>query len=108
MTYHVVGQDDYMLEIQVEPSGAYRIDTGDHTSHEPRKGQLDAQQTREIAALVAALGPPRDHPGPEGATGFVAQLTIGDPSQTRVYRVWEGAMSEEPDLEALVRALEVI
>lgn len=108
LNYQVVGQDDYMLEIHVEPSGAYRIDCGDHTSHKPRTGQLDAQQIREIGAHVAALGAAREHLGPEDATGFVAQLTIGDTPHTRVYRVWEGAMEDEPDLMALVRALEVI
>ncbi len=106
--YRVVGQDDYMLEITLEPSGTYRVDSGDHTSHKPRQGVLDAHQTREIAALIDALGAPREHPAPEGATGFVAELTLGEPPQTRVYCVWEGEMGEEPDIMALIRAMEVV
>jgi hypothetical protein len=108
MHYRVVGQDDYMLEIHVEPSGAFRVDSGDHTSHKPRQGQLDAQQTRDLIALLAALGEPREHPAPEGETGFMAELTIEDPARTKAYRVWEGEMSDEPDVLALIRALEVI
>lgn len=106
--YRVVGQDDYMLEITLEPNGAFRVDSGDHTSHKPRQGVLDAQQTREITALIDTLGAPREHPAPEGATGFVAELILGEPPQARLYRVWEGEMGEEPDIMALIRALEVI
>ncbi|WP_296806050.1 hypothetical protein [Thiocapsa sp.] len=106
--YRVVGQDDYALEITLEPTGAYRVDCGDHTSHKPRQGVLDERRTREIAALIDALGDQREHPAPEGATGFIAELTIGTPPDTRLYRVWEGELAEEPDVMALIRALEVI
>ena len=106
--YRVVGEDDYALEITLEPTGAYRVDCGDHTSHKPRQGVLDERQTREIAALIAALGEPREHPAPAGATGFIAELTLGAPHDARVYRVWEGELAEEPDVMALIRALEVI
>lgn len=106
--YRVVGQDDYMLEIIIEFDGAYRIDSGDHTSHKPRGGRLDAEQIRMLTALSERLGPSRDHPGPEGATGFVAELMVGEAENARHYRVWEGALPEEPDLMAFIRALEVI
>ncbi|HSO82611.1 hypothetical protein [Thiocapsa sp.] len=106
--YRVVGQDDYTLEIILEPTGAYRVDCGDHTSHKPRQGALDERQTREITALLDALGAPREHPAPAGATGFIAELTLGAPPDARVYRVWEGELAEEPDVMALIRALEVI
>jgi hypothetical protein len=106
--YRVVGQDDYVLEITLEPTGAYRVDCGDHTSHKPRRGILDERQTREIGALITALGEPREHPAPAGATGFIAELTLGSPPDARVYRVWEGELAEEPDVMALIRALEVI
>jgi hypothetical protein len=106
--YRVVGQDDYVLEISLEPSGAFRVDCGDHTSHKPRRGMLDERQTREMAALIDALGEPREHPAPAGATGFMAELTLGAPPDARVYRVWEGELAEEPDVMALIRALEVI
>jgi hypothetical protein len=108
VNYRVVGQDDYALEITLEPTGAYRVDCGDHTSHKPRQGVLDERQTRGISALIDALGEPREHPAPAGATGFIAELTFGAPPDLRVYRVWEGALAEEPDMMALIRALEVI
>jgi hypothetical protein len=106
--YRVVGQDDYVLEITLEPTGAYRVDCGDHTSHKPRRGALHERQTREIAALIDALGEPREHPAPAGATGFIAELTLGSPPDARVFRVWEGELAEEPDVMALIRALEVV
>ncbi|MCG6897543.1 MAG: hypothetical protein LJE61_06915 [Thiocapsa sp.] len=106
--YRVVGQDDYMLDITVEPTGAYRVDCGDHTSHKPRQGRLDGRQVGELTRLIDALGTPQEHAAPEGATGFMAELTLGVPPDVRVYRVWEGAMDKVPDVMALVRALEVI
>jgi hypothetical protein len=108
VNYRVVGQDDYVLEITLEPTGAYRIDCGDHSSHKPRQGVLDERQTREIADLIAALRAPREHPAPKGATGFMAELTLGAAPESRVYRVWEGELAQEPDVMALIRALEVI
>lgn len=106
--YRVVGQDDYMLDITVEPTGAYRVDCGDHTSHKPRRGRLDGSQLTELGRLIDALGAPREHPAPAGAAGFMAELSLGDPPGMRVYRVWEGAMDQEPDVLAVIRALEVI
>lgn len=106
--YRVVGQDDYTLEISVEPSGSYRVDCGDHTSHKPRQGKLDGAKSRELARLIEALGSPREHPAPAGASGFMAELRVGDPATERVYRVWEGELQQEPDVMALIRALEVI
>jgi hypothetical protein len=108
LRYRVVGQDDYMLEITIEPTGAYRVDSGDHTSHKPRQGLLDERQIHEISGLVDTLGDPREHAAPEDATGFMAELTLGHPPDVRVYRVWEGEMAEEPDMMALIRALEVV
>jgi hypothetical protein len=106
--YRVVGQDDYMLEITLEPSGTYRIDCGDHTSHKPRQGMLDDAQIRTLTRLIDALGTPREHPAPDGASGFMAELVVGDPPAIRAYRVWEGEMEEEPDVMALIRAMEII
>lgn len=106
--YRVVGQDDYMLDITLNSSGDYRVDCGDHTSHKPRQGRLDDARRAGLQRLLADLGAPREHPAPVGATGFMAELTVGDPSDRRHYRFWEGALDEEPDLRALVRALEVI
>ncbi|MBK1721457.1 hypothetical protein [Thiocystis violacea] len=106
--YRVVGQDDYMLDISVDSAGAYRIDCGDHTSHTPRQGQLNEVACSNLQALIDTLGAPREHPAPEGTTGFVATLSVGSPPEIRRYRIWEGALEQEPDILALVRALEVI
>ncbi|NCA68793.1 MAG: hypothetical protein EOM91_01595 [Sphingobacteriia bacterium] len=106
--YRVVGQDDYMLEITLESDGAYRIDCGDHTSHTPRRGMLAPEQLAALDSLISALGAPREHLAPAGATGFLAELTIGEQPVTRVFKVWEGAIQDEPDLMPLIRALEVI
>jgi hypothetical protein len=106
--YRVVGQDDYMLNIDVTDDGAFTIDYGDYTSHKPTQGKLDRTQAERLAGILAQLGEPREHPAPADASGFVAELTIGDGPSVRHYRFWEGALDEEPDLKALVRALEVL
>ena len=108
LSYRVVGQDDYMLEISVSTTGAYRVNGGDYTSHEPRGGTLSPPQLMHLLNLADRLGPAREHPGPEGATGFMAELIDGAGEAARCFRFWEGALDEEPDLDALVRALEVI
>ncbi|WP_295542243.1 hypothetical protein [uncultured Thiohalocapsa sp.] len=106
--YHVVGQDDYMLNIEVTEDGRFTIDAGDYTSHKPTAGTLERAQAEALAALSAQLGPPRAHPAPAGASGFVAELTIGDGPTVHHYRFWEGALDAEPDIRNLVRALEVL
>lgn len=106
--YRVVGQDDYMLNIDLTEGGHFVIDAGDYTSHKPAEGTLTRRQAEELAALIEQLGPPREHPAPAGATGFIAELTVGDGPTVRHYRFWEGALDEEPDIRNLVRALEVL
>jgi len=106
--FRVVGQDDYMLVIEVAADGGYRIDSGDYTSHAPRTGRLSPPQRERLAGLVAALGDSHDHPPPDGVEGFVAELIVGDGPSARRFRVWEGVLEAEPGLAALVRALEVI
>lgn len=106
--YRVIGQDDYMLMIDVAADGSFVIESGDYTSHPPRKGALDAEQQTRLEAAIAALGDSRDHPAPEGAPGFLAELTVGDGPRVAHYRFWEGALEGEPDLRQLVRELEVI
>jgi hypothetical protein len=106
--YQVVGQDDYMLIIHVEPDGQFVVDSGDYTSHKPRRGCLDARARTAIGRLVDQLGPVTDQNAPDGARGFVAELTIDNGTSERRYRFWEGALGARPDIEALVRALELI
>jgi hypothetical protein len=106
--YQVVGQDDYMLIIRIEPDGQFVVDSGDYTSRRPRRGRLDARRQAAIEALVDQLGPVTDQTAPEETSGFVAELTIGTDGGERRYRFWEGAIASRPDIEALVRALELI
>ncbi len=106
--YRVIGQDDYMLHIDVTEDGAFVIDAGDYTSHKPAQGELSRHQAEQLADLLQRLGPPREHTAPAGATGFAAELTIGDGPAVHHYRFWEGALDEEPDIRDLVRALEVL
>ena len=54
------------------------------------------------------MGSPRDHPAPDGAVGFMAELTLGESAKAQVFRFWEGAMEDEPTLEAVVSELEMI
>jgi hypothetical protein len=69
---------------------------------------LDKVQRERLAAALAPLGPSRDHPAPADAPGFMAELTLGEGADARVFRFWEGALDEEPQLQAAVRELEVI
>lgn len=108
LSYRVVGEDDYMLQIDVSAAGDFEINSGDHTSHEPRRGVLSLGQRTEIGRLLDGLGEIRDHPAPEGAAGFMAILAFRAKDQDRVFRFWEGALTEDPGLEAVVRALEVL
>ena len=56
--YRVVGQDDYMLIIDVHADGGFVIDYGDYSSHKPTRGTVDdAHRSRLVSALAA--GPAR-------------------------------------------------
>jgi hypothetical protein len=106
--YQVVGQDDYMLEIRVSVDGEYLVNSGDYTSHTPRRGTLDKHQRARLTAALEGLVDARDYPAPEGAIGFVAELALGEGPQTRRLRFWEGALDEAPALSAAVRAIETL
>lgn len=108
MSYRVVGQDDYVLCIDVDAAGGYRVDCGDHTSHKPRRGKLSADRLRRLEALADAAGEAREHPAPEGATGFMVTLRVGEGEVTRVFRFWEGELDQDPPLRDLVRELELL
>lgn len=108
LSYRVVGEDDYMLQIEVSATGDFEINSGDHTSHEPRRGALSAGQRAGLGNLLERLGEDREYPAPAGASGFIATLAFGGREQGRVFRFWEGALTEDPGLEAVVRALEVL
>ncbi|WP_295391092.1 hypothetical protein [uncultured Thiodictyon sp.] len=105
LSYRVVGEDDYMLEIGVDTAGAFVVNRGDHTSHKPRHGQLSRQQQDDLSAVLRDLGEPRERPAPAGASGFMAELTLGEGGEAQVYRFWEGALDEDPALKAAVREL---
>ncbi len=106
--FQVVGQDDYMLEIHVDRDGGYVVNSGTYTSATPRSGVLTPAQKAELTKALAGLGSPSDHAAPSGAEGFMAELTVGDADEARVYRFWEGALDEDPHLRTVVRQLELI
>ena len=106
MKYEVVGEEDYALKISIAGAGDYVVDSGTYTSQEPRKGELTPTQETELIDAVKALGLPRAHPMPEGATAFEAHLTIGRPGEEVEYAFWEGALEEDADLNKLIRLLE--
>ncbi len=108
INYRVVGQDDYMLIIEVDPDGNFTIDYGDYTSRKPVRGTIDVHQRERLTAALDAIGESREHQAPEGTTGFMAELTVGDGPTVRHFRFWEGALDDEPDLKGLVRELEVL
>ncbi|KXX65441.1 hypothetical protein [Marichromatium gracile] len=106
--YRMIGQDDYAVEIRIDATGDYCIENGDYTSHAPRRGCLDETQRARLQRLTSALGAPDERPAPTDTSGFIVELSIGEGATQRRYRVWEGALAEDPELEALVRALEVL
>ena len=108
INYRVVGQDDYMLIIEVDPDGNFIIDYGDYTSRKPVRGSLDVHKRERLTAALDAIGESREHQAPEGTTGFMADLTVGDGPTVRHFRFWEGALDDEPDLKGLVRELELL
>jgi hypothetical protein len=106
--YRVVGQDDYMLNIDVEPDGTFSIDYGDYTSHKPAQGSIDQAHRERLNAALNALGESAEYPAPQGASGFMAELSIGEGATQRHFRFWEGALAQQPELNDLIRALEVL
>jgi hypothetical protein len=106
--YQVVGEEDYALRIEIRESGEFLVDSGTYTSQKPRSGQLSPAQAEALLAAVKALGIPREHPLPPGATAFEAQLTIGGEGEAATYRFWEGALEEDAGLNRVVRLLEVL
>lgn len=108
LSYRVQGEDDYMLEITIDAAGAFVVNSGDHTSHEPRHGTLSQAQCARIEALASALGASREHPVPAGASAIVATLDLGEGAGARHCRFWEGALDADAPLKALVRELEVL
>jgi hypothetical protein len=106
LDYQVVGEEDYALKIHVDADGQFSVESGTYTTEPPRKGKLsDGQQDRLLDA-VRALGIPREHPMPEGATAFEARLAVGEAGAEAVYTFWEGALAEDAELNALVRQIE--
>lgn len=106
ISYQVVGEEDYALKITIDDGGGYVIESGDYTSHPPRKGRLSVEQEQQLVDAIMALGLPREHPMPEGATAFEAQLTVGAKGQEAHYVFWEGALEEDVQLNFLIRLLE--
>ncbi len=106
--YQVVGEEDYALKISIASDGAFTVDSGTYTSEPPRSGQLTDLQEAGLIDAIKQLGIPREHPMPEGATAFEAQLTVGELGAEANYVFWEGALEEDAQLNVLVRRLEQI
>ena len=104
--YQVVGEEDYALKISIQSSGDFVVESGTYTSEEPRKGKLSSEQEQAVVDAIKTLGVPREHPMPEGATAFEAQLTVGSEGRQANYVFWEGALAEDPELNRLIRLLE--
>ena len=106
--YQVVGEEDFGFRVDIDASGDYLISGGTYTSQPPRRGGLNGKQQQALQDAIQALGPPRDHPLPEGSSAFMASLTLGAGDEAVTYSFWEGAVAEDPPLERLVRLLELI
>jgi len=106
--YRVVGQYDYMLDIEVKTDGNFSIDCGDYTSRKPARGNIGQGHQARLAAALNALGESAEYPAPQGASGFVAELNIGEGPTQRHFRFWEGALAQQPELNHLIRELEVL
>lgn len=106
ISYQVVGEEDYAFGVEIQPSGAYVVNSGTYTSAPPRSGQLTDAQQIELIQAIEALGIPAPHPMPEGGTAFEAKLIIGEPGKQVVYPFWEGALELDAKLNDLVRLLE--
>ena len=106
--YQVVGEEDYALTINIAESGDYTVENETYTSQPPRHGRLSDEQEAQLVAAIKALGLPREHPMPEGATAFEAQLTVGPPGEQVNYVFWEGALEEDAKLSGLIRMLEML
>lgn len=106
LKFQVVGEEDYAFGVDIDSAGDYVITSGTYTSEPPRSGKLTQDQMDELFAAIEALGIPSEHPMPEGAAAFEAQLTIGEGNEAITYPFWEGALEEDEQLKALVRLLE--
>ena len=108
INYQVVGEEDYAFEVNISSTGEYEVNSGTYTTAPPRKGTLSVQQEADLLAAIKALGIPDEHPVPPGGNAFEARLTIGEADDSVTYAFWEGALEDDPRLNALVRLLEML
>ena len=106
--YQVVGEEDYAFEVKIMSTGEYEVNSGTYTTEPPRKGKLTTDQEVELLAAIKALGIPNEHPVPPGGNAFEAHLTIGAEDEAVTYSFWEGALEDDPQLNAFVRLLEML
>ena len=104
--YQVVGEEDYAYEVRISDTGEYEVNSGTYTTEPPRKGRLTAGQESGLVDAIRALGIPGAHPVPQGGTACEAHLTIGKEGEAVTYAFWEGALEEDPGLNALIQLLE--
>jgi hypothetical protein len=106
--YQVVGEEDYAFEVKISSTGEYEVNSGTYTTEPPRKGKLTTEQEVELLAAIKALGIPNEHPVPPEGNAFEAHLTIGAEDEAVTYSFWEGALEDDPQLNTLVRLLEML
>ena len=61
ISYQVVGEEDYALKIAIDDGGGYVIESGDYTSHPPRKGRLRAEQEQQLVNQARSLLETQSH-----------------------------------------------
>lgn len=98
VVYHRTGEFDAASEVTVEPDGAFRAESLSFVTNGFRTGRLTPHRHREMARLVAALGPPGRFGFYDRTTG-IAELTVGG-------RLWMWPLyPPTPEIAALVRFL---
>ena len=98
VVYHRTGQFDSASEVLVESDGSWRAESLSFVTNGFRTGRLSRREARELARLVAALGPP-------GRCGFYARETgISDLTVDGLVYTWP-LYPPTPEIEALVRFL---
>lgn len=97
--YRALGQYDATFEATVAPDGTLRTEGGSYVTHGVRERRLARADRAHLAALVAAVRAPADHPVPDLAEGFTSELDV-DRGRVR----WWG-LPPTAALAALVRFL---
>lgn len=94
-----LGQYDADFEAEIDARGLWRIEGGSYVTRGVREGRLSPEAHARVRALARAVDLDAEHAVPDGASGFMSALEVGD---TMVR--WWGPPPTEP-LRALANAL---